>query len=114
MCLKLTDLYSFLTRQQTSKMQNEHKLLKFTRGRLALITLILLGIFSTASAQVETILVTGTVSDESGIPLPGANVIEKGTNNGTITNFDGEFELEVDSTSELEISFLGYTPQTFG
>lgn len=94
-------------------MQNEHKLLKFTRGRLALITLILLGIFSTASAQVETILVTGTVSDESGIPLLGANVIEKGTNNGTITNFDGEFELEVDSTSELEISFLGYTPQTF-
>ena len=76
-------------------MQNQYKLLKFTRNRLALLTLILLGIFSTASAQEETILVTGTVKDESGIPLPGANVIEKGTSNGTVTNFDGNVCLPV-------------------
>jgi len=52
--------------------------------------------------------VTGTVSDEGGVPLPGANVVEKGTSNGTQTDFDGNFSLNVDTSGTLVISYLGF------
>ncbi|MDY7396818.1 SusC/RagA family TonB-linked outer membrane protein [Aureibaculum sp. 2210JD6-5] len=52
--------------------------------------------------------VTGTVSDASG-PLPGASVLVKGTTTGTITDFDGNFSIDVpDGTTTLVVSFLGY------
>ncbi|MCK0189997.1 TonB-dependent receptor [Arenibacter sp. F20364] len=53
--------------------------------------------------------VTGTVSDEQNIPLPGATVLEKGTKNGTTTDFEGNFTLQVsDENAILAVSFLGY------
>ena len=54
--------------------------------------------------------VTGTVIDSATDgPLPGANVMVTGTNNGTMTNFDGNFSLDVDkSTGTVKISFVGY------
>lgn len=52
--------------------------------------------------------VTGTVSDSSG-PLPGANVVVKGTTNGTTTDFDGKFTLNnVASDASLTVSYVGY------
>ncbi len=56
----------------------------------------------------QTKTVTGTVLDADGIPVIGANVIVKGTTNGTITDFDGKFSLEVPAKSVLEISYIGY------
>jgi len=55
--------------------------------------------------------VTGTLVDPvSGTPLNGANVIETGTNNGAVSDFDGNFTLNVSSNSgTLEITYLGYT-----
>lgn len=56
--------------------------------------------------------IRGRVIDEGGLPLPGATVIEKGTNNGTITDFDGNFRLKLSSaTATLEVSFLGFVTQ---
>lgn len=55
--------------------------------------------------------VTGQVMDETGAPLPGASVMEKGTNNGTITDFDGNFTINVDFGATLQISYLGYSPK---
>ncbi|MDD7885451.1 TonB-dependent receptor [Flavivirga sp. 57AJ16] len=53
--------------------------------------------------------VTGTVLDGAGIPLAGANVIEKGTVNGTQTDFDGNFTLSVSgSNAVLSISYVGF------
>ncbi|MCM8569498.1 TonB-dependent receptor [Gramella jeungdoensis] len=54
--------------------------------------------------------ITGTVIDsETNGPLPGANVTVVGTNNGTMTDFDGKFSLQVDAaTGTIEISFVGY------
>lgn len=47
--------------------------------------------------------------DQEGLPLPGATVMEKGTNNGVSTDFDGNFTITVSSeTAILEISFLGF------
>ncbi|MBI6120817.1 SusC/RagA family TonB-linked outer membrane protein [Salegentibacter maritimus] len=64
--------------------------------------------FSGVYAQ-ENIIVTGTVLDaKTGIPVPSANIIEKGTSNGTMTDFDGNYSIEVPKNATLEISFLGY------
>ena len=56
--------------------------------------------------------VSGTVSDASG-PLPGASVLEKGTTNGTQTDFDGNYRLEIPTgTYNLRVSFVGYQTET--
>ncbi|UGU17433.1 SusC/RagA family TonB-linked outer membrane protein [Sinomicrobium kalidii] len=56
--------------------------------------------------------VNGTVRDENGLPLAGANILEKGRKNGTQTDFDGKFTLEVNSDEAvLVISFLGFATQ---
>lgn len=52
--------------------------------------------------------VTGTVNDNSGMPLAGASVIVKGTNNGTSTDFDGNFSITVKSTDVLVLSYVGF------
>ena len=53
--------------------------------------------------------VTGTVTDDLGAPLPGVNVVQKGTTNGTSTDFDGNFSINVPSTTTLVFSSLGFT-----
>ena len=55
--------------------------------------------------------VEGTITDETGEPLPGATVQEKGTNRGTITDIDGNFSLNVTQGATLTISFVGYETQ---
>lgn len=52
--------------------------------------------------------ITGVVSDATGEPIIGANVVVKGTTLGTITDLDGKFELEVPEKAVLEISYIGY------
>ncbi len=52
--------------------------------------------------------VTGTVLDDAGQPLPGANVVVKGTTNGTQTDFDGNYSIEVNSGAVLVFSYLGF------
>ena len=56
--------------------------------------------------------ITGTVTDESGLPIIGANVVEKGTTNGVITDMDGKFSLTLQGNHPLEISYIGFTTQT--
>ncbi|MGL4293752.1 MAG: SusC/RagA family TonB-linked outer membrane protein [Bacteroidales bacterium] len=56
----------------------------------------------------QHVIVTGQVIDERKDPVIGASVIEKGTNVGTITDFDGKFKLEVSEKSTLVISYIGY------
>ena len=53
--------------------------------------------------------ITGIVRDETGEPVIGANVIEKGTTNGTVTDMDGRFSLEVQNKAVLLVSYIGYT-----
>ncbi|WP_242527931.1 SusC/RagA family TonB-linked outer membrane protein [Allomuricauda sp. CAU 1633] len=61
--------------------------------------------------EVEFVTVNGTVTDEYGVPLAGASVAEKGTANGTITDFDGNFSIDVEEDAILEISYLGFKSQ---
>ncbi len=55
--------------------------------------------------------VTGVVMDKAGVPIIGANVLVKGTTNGTITDMDGHFSLEAPTNATLQISYIGYRTQ---
>ncbi len=56
--------------------------------------------------------ITGTVTDDSGEGLIGANILIKGTSQGTVTDFDGNYELSIpDGATTLEFSYTGYTDQ---
>ena len=60
----------------------------------------------------QTVTVSGVVKDKKGDPIIGANIMEKGTTNGTITDFDGKYTLKVKSAqSVLTISYIGYKTQ---
>ena len=64
---------------------------------------------TSSSQQKKTI--TGTIVDPSGMPVIGANVMVKGTTNGTITDMDGKFSLEVPKESMLVVSYIGFANQ---
>ncbi len=53
--------------------------------------------------------VSGLVTDESGVPLPGATVVVDQTNNGTTTDFDGNYSISASNGQTISISFVGYT-----
>ncbi|HBT86889.1 MAG TPA: SusC/RagA family protein [Porphyromonadaceae bacterium] len=55
--------------------------------------------------------VTGIVTDENRDPIIGANIVEKGTNNGTISDIDGNFTLSVNNNATLHFSYIGYLAQ---
>ena len=65
---------------------------------------------SVQAVQQSTKKITGTVSDSQG-PVIGASIVEKGTTNGTVTDLDGNFTLNVKPGATLVISYIGYTTQ---
>jgi TonB-linked SusC/RagA family outer membrane protein len=67
--------------------------------------------FDDAKNEVPQSSVSGTVTDDTGAPLPGASIVEKGTTNGTQTDFDGNYTITIDSGATLVISYIGYATQ---
>ena len=63
---------------------------------------------STAQSQQTGKTVTGVIKDKSGLEVIGANIVEKGTTNGTITDVNGQFTLTVQPGAILQVSFIGY------
>ena len=55
--------------------------------------------------------VSGTVVDDTGVPLPGVTVMEKGTSNGVATDFNGSYQITVPENSTLVFTYIGYEPQ---
>lgn len=74
-----------------------------------LITIV--GLFLSADAFAQQMLVKGLVKDTTGEPVIGANVVVKGTTNGTITDLDGLFQLQANQGDVLTVSFIGYKTQ---
>lgn len=75
------------------------------------IVVVLMFLFGSVSLFAQQVLVRGIVKDASGEPVIGASLLEIGTTNGTVTDFDGNFELNVASNAKLQVSYLGYQTQ---
>ena len=75
-----------------------------------LLTLVV-GTFLSIDTFAQQITVKGLVKDNTGEPIIGANVVVKGTTNGTITDFDGNFEFTANQGEIIVISFIGYKSQ---
>src|SRR5690606_20502965 len=71
-----------------------------------LLSIFLVGLTTVAWGQMK---VSGTVTDGEGHPLPGASVIEKGTTNGTVSDFNGEYSIDIGSSNPtLVVSYIGF------
>jgi TonB-dependent starch-binding outer membrane protein SusC len=71
------------------------------------LSVLLMLVLATASAWGQRVSVSGTVTDSEGITLPGVNVIEKGTTNGTTTDANGKYTLTVSPDAVLRFAFVG-------
>jgi len=92
-----------------------NKFLTHTIKALGVLFLFLCVAFSSSpSAMAQAYEISGRVLDgETNLPIPGANVVEVGTQNGTITDIDGDFTLTVSgSDAQLRFSYVGYESQT--
>jgi len=67
--------------------------------------------FFAMQLQAQERLISGKVSDETGLALPGVNVVVKGTSTGTTTNFDGLYQLKAKDTDVLVFAYLGFVAQ---
>ena len=72
----------------------------------------LLFLFTSFLLSSQQMKISGTVSDVNGTPLPGTNVIVKGTTRGVSTDFDGNYSINAKKGEALEFSYLGFKPQT--
>jgi len=64
---------------------------------------------SASTAWAQNVQIRGTITDETGQPLPGATVLVKGTTVGTTTDIDGQYSISSPTTGVLVFSFIGYT-----
>lgn len=81
------------------------------KQRNKLLIAMMLGMLLSVQAFAQSLTVTGVVKDNMGEAIIGANVVVKGTTNGTITDFDGNFTLTANKGDIIVISFIGYQPQ---
>jgi TonB-linked SusC/RagA family outer membrane protein len=68
--------------------------------------------FAATVYQQQAKTISGTVVDEKGEPVIGASIVEEGTSNGTISDIDGQFSLNVPENASVQISYIGYLAQT--
>lgn len=88
--------------------------MKYTQFKqnLRTVTTIVAMVVLSVSAFAQKTSVTGVIKDNAtNEPIIGANVLEKGTSNGTVTNIDGKFTISVTSTATLVVKYLGYKTQ---
>ena len=75
--------------------------------------ILLLAFINLCNYAISQVNVSGNVSDDRGEALIGVNIVEDGTSNGTVTDFDGNYSLSVSNTNaELTFSYTGYTTST--
>jgi TonB-linked SusC/RagA family outer membrane protein len=73
------------------------------------LSVVLLLLLSVGYTQAQDVQINGTVSDETGSPLPGVSILLKGTTRGTTTDLDGKYSISGPASGVLVYSFIGYT-----
>ena len=87
-------------------------LFKKVRCSALKLMMLLCTLFSASVYGQDGFMVSGTVIDDLGLPLPGASIVEKGTTNGVVSDFDGNFSFEVaNPNATLTISYVGFETQ---
>ena len=76
-----------------------------------ILTLFLVMVASLSYAQERTI--SGTITDENGLPLPSATIVVKGTSNGSTSDFDGNYSIQASNGQVLNFSYVGYDSWSF-
>ncbi|MGS0524352.1 SusC/RagA family TonB-linked outer membrane protein [Zobellia nedashkovskayae] len=71
----------------------------------------LFGFFLMQFVWAQDTVITGTITDEIGTPLPGVNIIETGTSNGVVSDFDGNYSIMVATGASLNFSYISYVTQ---
>ncbi len=94
--LKKTTFIKLINKKQTKK--------PLTMKKIALLLFLLNSAFLFAQKEVS-----GIVKDKTGAPLPGVNIVEKGTSNGVSTDFEGSFRIKVKEGATLVFSYVGFT-----
>ncbi len=89
------------------------KLLKLLRQKCQhrMFMLAIVWLAGIAIGHSQNLTITGTVTDQSGQPLAGANLLIKGTTNGAQTDFDGLYSISAESNATLVVSYLGFVTQ---
>ena len=82
-----------------------------SRSSRNIAVLLFSSLFTVMAGVDQTKQISGNVVDETGLPVIGANIVETGTTNGTVTDYDGNFSLEVNSNASIQISYIGYVDQ---
>ena len=86
--------------------------MKVSSNRIkSLLLFLIILLISGVGVYSQVLTISGKVSDQDGIPLPGANVFIKGTSIGNITDLDGKYSIEADRNEIIVFTFVGYTPQ---
>ena len=73
--------------------------------------LLLLFVVGLSGYSQKVLALSGKVVDEQGVPLPGVTVLEKATANGTSTDFDGKYVIDIDINKTLVFSYVGFNSQ---
>ena len=81
--------------------------MKIKTNKYILLLLFIIGL----SGYSQKVLISGKVVDEQGVPLPGVTVLEKATANGTSTDFDGKYVIDIDINKILVFSYVGFNSQ---
>ncbi|WP_418603596.1 SusC/RagA family TonB-linked outer membrane protein [Hwangdonia sp.] len=93
-------------------MKNHLKLFLTKPKRSSLLLLMILcGVLCSFSTYAQVKTISGAITDEIGLPLPGVNVLETGTLNGVTTDFDGKYSIQVNTGGSLTFSYVGYKTQ---
>lgn len=80
-----------------------------TSGKFLLLSMV--GLLLSVHALAQSITVKGVVIDNTGLGVIGANILVKGTTNGTITDLDGNFTIQANKGDIITVSFIGYKTQ---
>src|SRR5690554_5389260 len=82
------------------------------KPKISLLTVLLLGFLMSSSLNAQQRTITGTITDENNLPLPGVNILVQNTSIGTQSDFDGNYSITANPGDVISFSYLGYLTQS--
>ncbi|WP_353332696.1 SusC/RagA family TonB-linked outer membrane protein [Bacteroides sedimenti] len=93
------------------KKSKQRPIIRYEANFSRSVLFVIMGLFLSLGAFAQKITVKGQIKDATNESIIGASVVEKGTTNGTVTDFDGKFSLSVSPNAKLTITYIGFKSQ---